>query len=117
VALKAAEQLAAEQVEAEVVDLRTIRPLDEKTVIASVARTHRCVVAEEGWPFAGVGAQVVDTVQGEGFDELDAPIIRVTSADVPMPYNKFLERAAKVDAAKVVAAVNEVLYRNPQHGN
>jgi pyruvate dehydrogenase E1 component beta subunit len=111
VALKAAEQLAAEQIEAEVVDLRTIRPLDEQTIIESVTRTHRCVVAEEGWPFAGVGAQVVDTIQREAFDELDAPIVRVTSADVPMPYNKHLERAAKVDAAKVVAAVNEVLYR------
>ncbi len=92
-------------------DLRTIRPLDEEAVIASVAKTHRCVVAEEGWPFAGVGAQVVDTIQREAFDELDAPIIRVTSADVPMPYNKHLERAAKVDPAKIVAAVNEVLYR------
>ena len=112
VALKAAEQLAAEQVDAEVVDLRTIRPLDEEAVIASVAKTHRCVVAEEGWPFAGVGAQVVDTIQREAFDELDAPIIRVTGADVPMPYNKQLERAAKVDPAKVVAAVNEVAVRD-----
>ncbi len=111
VALKAAEQLAADQVDAEVLDLRTIRPLDEEAVIASVARTHRCVVAEEGWAFAGVGAQVVDTIQREAFDELDAPIIRVTAADVPMPYNKHLERAAKVDPARIVAAVNEVLYR------
>ena len=111
VALKAAEELAAAQVEAEVLDLRTIRPLDEEAVIASVTRTHRCVVAEEGWPFAGVGAQVVDTIQREAFDELDAPVIRVTGADVPMPYNKHLERAAKVDAARIVAAVNQVLYR------
>ena len=79
---------------------------------ASVARTHRCVVAEEGWPFAGVGAQVVDTIQREAFDELDAPILRVTGADVPMPYNKHLEKAAKVDPAKVVAAVHSVLYRD-----
>jgi pyruvate dehydrogenase E1 component beta subunit len=112
-ALKAAEQLAGEGVEAEVVDLRTIRPLDTETVLESVARTHRCVVAEEGWPFAGVGAQVVDTVQREVFDELDAPVLRVTGADVPMPYNKHLERAAKVDAGKIVAAVNQVLYREP----
>jgi pyruvate dehydrogenase E1 component beta subunit len=69
------------------------------------------VVAEEGWPFAGIGAQVVDTIQHEVFDELDAPVLRVTGADVPMPYNKHLERAAKVDAGKIVAAVNEVLYR------
>jgi pyruvate dehydrogenase E1 component beta subunit len=111
-ALKAAEQLAADGVEAEIVDLRTIRPLDTETVLGSVARTHRCVVAEEGWPFAGVGAQVVDTVQREVFDELDAPVLRVTGADVPMPYNKHLERAAKVDPAKIAAAVNQVLYRD-----
>ncbi len=111
IALKAAEQLAGEGVNAEVVDLRTIRPMDTETVLASVARTHRCVVVEEGWPFAGVGAQVVDTVQREIFDELDAPVLRVTGADVPMPYNKALERAAKADPAKVIAAVNKVLYR------
>jgi pyruvate dehydrogenase E1 component beta subunit len=111
VALKAAEQLASEGVDAEVIDLRTIRPLDTETILASVTKTHRLVVAEEGWPFAGVGAQVVDSIQREAFDELDAPILRVTGADVPMPYNKQLEKAAKVDPAKVVAAVNEVLYR------
>jgi pyruvate dehydrogenase E1 component beta subunit len=111
VALKAAEQLAGEGVEAEVVDLRTIRPLDSATVLSSVGRTHRCVVAEEGWPFAGVGAQVVDVIQRDAFDELDAPVLRVTGADVPMPYNKHLERAAKVDAGKVVEAVGKVLYR------
>jgi pyruvate dehydrogenase E1 component beta subunit len=93
------------------VDLRTIRPLDAETVLSSVARTHRCVVAEEGWPFAGVGAQVVDVIQRDAFDELDAPVLRVTGADVPMPYNKHLERAAKVDAGKVVEAVGHVLYR------
>jgi pyruvate dehydrogenase E1 component beta subunit len=111
VSLKAAEQLAAEGVEAEVVDLRTIRPLDTATVLASVGRTHRCVVAEEGWPFAGVGAQVVDTIQREAFDALDAPVLRVTGADVPMPYNRHLEKAAKVDAGKIVDAVGRVLYR------
>jgi pyruvate dehydrogenase E1 component beta subunit len=112
VALKAAEQLAAEEVEAEVLDLRTIRPLDTETLLRSVAKTHRCVVAEEGWPFAGVGAEVVDTVQREAFDELDAPVLRVTGADVPMPYNKHLEKAAKVDPAKIVAAAHSVLYRD-----
>ncbi|HEY9443381.1 MAG TPA: pyruvate dehydrogenase complex E1 component subunit beta [Gemmatimonadales bacterium] len=110
VALKAAEQLAGEGIEAEVVDLRTIRPLDTETILASVTKTNRCVVAEEGWSFAGVGAQVVDTIQREAFDALDAPILRVTGADVPMPYNKVLERAAKVDPAKVAAAVKQVLY-------
>ncbi|HKP49627.1 MAG TPA: pyruvate dehydrogenase complex E1 component subunit beta [Gemmatimonadales bacterium] len=111
VTLKAAEQLAADGINAEVIDLRTIRPLDRESVLSSVAKTHRCVVVEEGWPFAGVGAQVVDTIQRDAFDELDAPILRVTGADVPMPYNKQLERAAKADPAKVVAAVNQVLYR------
>jgi pyruvate dehydrogenase E1 component beta subunit len=111
VALKAAEQLAKDGVNAEVLDLRTIRPLDTDAVLNSVAKTHRCVVVEEGWPFAGVGAQVVDTIQREAFDELDAPIIRVTGADVPMPYNKQLEKAAKADPGKVVSAVNQVLYR------
>jgi len=110
VALRAAEQLAEEQIAAEVVDLRTVRPLDEAAILASVAKTNRCVVLEEGWPYAGIGAQVVDVVQREAFDALDAPVLRVTGADVPMPYNKYLERAAKVDAAKAVAAVKKVLY-------
>ncbi len=111
VALKAAEQLAADGVEAEVVDLRTIRPLDEHAILESVAKTNRCVVVEEGWPFAGVGAQVVDLIQREAFDALDAPVLRVTGADVPMPYNRHLERAAKADPAKVIDAAKRVLYR------
>jgi len=110
VAQKAAEQLATENVQAEIVDLRTIRPLDTETILASVAKTNRAVVLEEGWPFAGVGAQVVDVIQREAFDLLDAPVLRVTGADVPMPYNKLLERAAKVDPAKAVAAAKRVLY-------
>ena len=110
VALKAAEQLATENISAEVLDLRTIRPLDTEAILTSVVKTHRVVVAEEGWNFAGVGAQVVDLIQQEAFDELDAPVLRVTGADVPMPYNKFLERAAKADAPKVIEAVKKVLY-------
>jgi pyruvate dehydrogenase E1 component beta subunit len=110
VALKAATELADQGVNAEVVDLRTIRPLDEETLLASVAKTHRCVVVEEGWPQFGVGAQIVDTIQREIFDELDAPVLRVTGADVPMPYNKVLEKMAKADPAKTVAAVRKVLY-------
>jgi pyruvate dehydrogenase E1 component beta subunit len=110
VAQKAADQLAAEHIQAEIVDLRTIRPLDTETVLASVAKTNRAVVLEEGWPFAGVGAQVVDLIQREAFDLLDAPVIRVTGADVPMPYNRHLERAAKVDPASAVAAAKRVLY-------
>jgi pyruvate dehydrogenase E1 component beta subunit len=109
-ALKAADELAGEGIAAEVVDLRTVRPLDREAVLTSVAKTNRCVVAEEGWPFAGVGAQVVDLIQREAFDALDAPILRVTGADVPMPYNRQLEKAAKVDAAKIVAAAKKVLY-------
>jgi len=110
VALKAAEQLAAENVAAEVVDLRTIRPLDTATILGSVTKTNRCVVVEEGWPFAGVGAQIVDVIQREAFDALDAPVLRVSNADVPMPYNKHLEKAAKPDAGKVVEAAKRVLY-------
>jgi pyruvate dehydrogenase E1 component beta subunit len=109
-ALKAAEELAGEDIAAEVVDLRTVRPLDREAILTSVAKTNRCVIAEEGWPFAGVGAQVVDLIQREAFDALDAPILRVTGADVPMPYNRQLEKAAKVDAAKIVTAAKKVLY-------
>jgi pyruvate dehydrogenase E1 component beta subunit len=110
VALRAAEQLASENIAAEVLDLRSIRPLDRDAVLESVGKTNRCVVVEEGWPFAGVGAQVVDLIQRDAFDSLDAPVLRVTNADVPMPYNKQLEKAAKPDPAKVVAAAKRVLY-------
>src|ERR1041384_4499779 len=110
-ALKAADHLAGENgVSAEVVDLRTLRPLDEATILASVAKTNRCVVGEEGWPAAGIGAQVVDVIQREALDQLDAPVLRVTQADVPMPYNKHLERAAKPSVEKIVAAAHRVLY-------
>jgi pyruvate dehydrogenase E1 component beta subunit len=110
-ALKAAELLAGEHgVSAEVVDLRSLRPLDEATIVASVSKTSRCVVAEEGWPHCGIGAQVVDVIQREAFDRLDAPVLRVTQADVPMPYNKHLERAAKPTAEKIHDAARRVLY-------
>ena len=111
VALKAAERLAAEHdVQAEVVDLRTIRPLDLATLTESLRKTNRVVVVEEGWPFCGIGAQVVDDLQREAFDHLDAPILRVTQADVPMPYNKRLERAAKPSPDRVIDAVRRVAY-------
>src|SRR5438132_534336 len=111
VALKAAEQLAErEGASAEVLDLRSLRPLDEEAIVGSVAHTNRAVVIEEGWPHAGVGAQVVDIIQREAFDQLDAPVLRVTQADVPMPYNKQLERLAKPSADRVVAAARRVLY-------
>lgn len=108
--LKAAELLEAVGVSAEVVDLRTIRPLDLEAILTSVSKTHRAVMAEEGWNFAGAGAQVVDEIQRNIFDELDAPVLRVTGADVPMPYNKHLEKAAKVSPEKIVAAAKRVLY-------
>ncbi|HKR55260.1 MAG TPA: pyruvate dehydrogenase complex E1 component subunit beta [Gemmatimonadales bacterium] len=110
VALKAADQLQEAGISAEVVDLRSIRPLDEAAIIASVTKTNRCVVVEEGWHHMGVGAQVVDIIQRDAFDHLDAPVLRVTQADVPMPYNKVLERAAKSSPEKVVAAARRVLY-------
>ena len=108
--LKATELLETEGVSAEVVDLRTIRPLDLEAILTSVSKTHRAVMAEEGWNFAGAGAQVVDEIQRNIFDELDAPVLRVTGADVPMPYNKHLEKAAKVSPEKIVAAAKRVLY-------
>jgi pyruvate dehydrogenase E1 component beta subunit len=110
VALKAAELLAGQQVSAEVLDLRSLRPLDEESLLGSVAKTHRAVVVEEGWPNAGIGAQVVDVIQRDAFDALDAPVLRVTQADVPMPYNKHLERAAKPSPERVVAAARQTLY-------
>lgn len=110
VAMKAAEQLAGQNVSAEVLDLRSLRPMDEPAILASVAKTHRAVVVEEGWPHCGVGAQVVDIIQREAFDQLDAPVLRVTQTDVPMPYNKQLERLAKPSPEKVVAAARRVLY-------
>jgi pyruvate/2-oxoglutarate/acetoin dehydrogenase E1 component len=111
VAMRAADQLQRhDDLEAEVVDLRTLRPLDVDTLVASVRKTNRCVVVEEGWPFCGIGAQVVDDLQREAFDYLDAPVLRVTQADVPMPYNKHLERAAKPSPEQVIAAVRKVTY-------
>jgi len=111
VALKAAETLDQElKVSADVLDLRTIRPMDVDAILASVRKTNRCVVVEEGWPFCGVGAQVVHEIQHAAFDDLDAPVERVTGADVPMPYNKHLERAAKPSPELVIEAVKRVAY-------
>ena len=110
VALKVADEMAKDGIHVEVIDPRTIRPLDVPTIAASVRKTSRCVILEEGWPFAGIGAQVAYDVQKEAFDFLDAPVLRVSGADVPMPYNKQLEKLAKPDVAKVVAACRQVLY-------
>jgi pyruvate dehydrogenase E1 component beta subunit len=111
VALQAAKTLEKEGVQAEVVDLRSLRPLDLETILTSIVKTNRTVYLEEGWAFAGIGATIVATVQEEAFDFLDAPILRVHQADVPMPYAKTLEKLAKPSAERVVAACNRVLYR------
>jgi pyruvate dehydrogenase E1 component beta subunit len=111
VALKAAEQLAGEDVSAEVLDLRTIRPLDTEAILATVAKTNRVVLLEEGWPLGGITATVAALIQEEAFDHLDAPVLRVTQADVPMPYAKQTEKAVKPSAEMVVEKVNRVLYR------
>jgi len=110
VALQAARTLAREEIEADVLDLRSLRPLDVDAILESVARTNRVVYLEEGWPFAGVGAQIVSLIQREAFDDLDAPVERVTQADVPMPYAKNLEQLAKPGVGAVVEACRKVLY-------
>jgi pyruvate dehydrogenase E1 component beta subunit len=110
IAMKAAEELEKQGINVEVVDLRTVRPMDVQAIANSVKKTNRAVVLEEGWEICGIGAQVVDFIQRECFDFLDAPVIRVHQADTPMPYAKNLERLAKPDAAKTIAAVRKVLY-------
>lgn len=111
VALEAAEQLAGEGIEAEVVDLRTLRPLDRGTVLQSLKKTNRIVVVEEGWPTCSIASEIAAFVMEEGFDDLDAPVLRVTNEDVPLPYAANLEKAALVDANRVVEAVKKVCYR------
>jgi pyruvate dehydrogenase E1 component beta subunit len=111
VALQAAGMLEKEGVQAEVLDLRSVRPLDVEAILATVQKTNRAVYLEEGWPFGGVGAQVVSIIQEEAFDHLDAPVLRVTQADIPMPYNKKLEAVTKPSAKRVVEACQKVLYR------
>ena len=108
--MKAAEQLAKEGIECEVVDPRTLRPLDHETIVKSVQKTNRCVVAHEHWPYAGPGSEIVDRVQREAFDYLDAPVWRVSNKDVPMPYALNLEEQVLVSAADVVDAVKRVMY-------
>ena len=110
IAIQVADALAKEGIRIDVIDLRTVRPMDVDAIAESVKKTNRAVVVEEGWEVCGVGAQVVDYIQRECFDLLDAPVLRVHQADVPMPYAKNLERAAKPDAQKVTAAVKKVLY-------
>ncbi len=110
VALQAAEKLAKESIEADVLDLRSLRPLDVDAILATVAKTNRAIYLEEGWPYLGVGAQIVSIIMEEAFDDLDAPVLRVTQADIPLPYNKKLEAWAQPGAARVVEACKKVLY-------
>jgi pyruvate dehydrogenase E1 component beta subunit len=110
VCLAAAAELAKEGIECEIVDPRTLRPLDDALILDSVQRTSRCVVVEEGWPVAGFGAEIAYRVQKDAFDYLDAPVERVTAIDVPMPYAKNLEHDVLPTPARVVAAVKKVLY-------
>jgi pyruvate dehydrogenase E1 component beta subunit len=110
-ALKAAEELAKEGIEAEVIDLRTLRPMDTDTIIASVKKTGRCVTVEEGWPQAGIGAEIAARVVEHAFDYLDAPVTRVSGKDVPMPYAANLEKLALPTVAEVVEAAKAVCYR------
>jgi pyruvate dehydrogenase E1 component beta subunit len=111
VALAAAEALAGEGISAEVIDLRTIRPLDIETILASVKKTNRIVSVEEGWPFAGIGSEIAAQVMEQAFDWLDAPVARVCGKDVPLPYAANLERLALPQIADVVAAAKAVTYR------
>ncbi len=110
-ALEAAEKLAGEGIDAEVIDLRTIRPLDKATVLASLAKTNRLVFAEEGWPTCSVGSEILAICMEEGFDDLDAPIMRVTNEDVPMPYAANLEKLALVNAEKIAVACRATMGR------
>jgi len=111
-ALEAAEVLSAEGIEAEVIDLRTIRPLDTETIVNSVKKTNRVVSVEEGWPFAGIGAEISATIMEQAFDWLDAPVGRVTAVDVPLPYAANLEALALPKADNIVTAAKAVCYRN-----
>jgi len=111
-ALEAAEMLSAEGIEAEVIDLRTIRPLDTHTIVESVKRTNRIVSVEEGWPYAGIGAEIGMRMMEEAFDYLDAPVLRVTGEDVPMPYAANLEALALPQADSIAAAAKRVCYKD-----
>ncbi len=111
VALEAAETLAGEGIDCEIVDLRTLRPLDTATVLESLKKTNRIVVVEEGWPTCSIASEIAAVVMEQGFDDLDAPVLRVTDEDVPLPYAANLEKLALITASKVVAAVKKVTYR------
>jgi pyruvate dehydrogenase E1 component beta subunit len=109
--MKAAEELAGQGIDAEVIDLRTIRPLDLDTLLASIKKTHRAVIVEENWPYCGVGAGISDRIYRAIFDELDAPIGRVFAKDAPVPYNKAMEASMLPSVERIVAAVKDVAYK------
>jgi pyruvate dehydrogenase E1 component beta subunit len=111
VALEAAQELMAQGINAEVIDLRTLRPLDKATVLESLKRTNRMVVVEEGWPVCSISSEIISIAMTEGFDDLDAPVMRVTDVDVPLPYAANLEKLALIKASQVVEAVKAVTYR------
>jgi pyruvate dehydrogenase E1 component beta subunit len=110
-ALEAAEKLAEEGISAEVLDLRTIRPMDTDAIIRSVMKTNRCVTVEEGWPQGSVGSYISSVLMQQAFDYLDAPVINCTGKDVPMPYAANLEKHALITTAEVIDAVKSVTYR------
>jgi len=110
-ALKAAAELEQEGIDAEVIDLRTIRPMDSAVIVESVKKTGRCVTVEEGWPQSGVGAEISARLMEQAFDYLDAPVMRITGKDIPMPYAANLEKLALPNVGEVVAAVKSVCYR------
>ena len=110
-ALEAAETLAGEGIEAEVIDLRTLRPLDTETILESLAKTNRLVVAEEGWPTCSIASEVIAVCMEQGFDHLDAPVLRVCNEDVPLPYAANLESMALIDAGRIAEAVRKVCYK------
>jgi pyruvate dehydrogenase E1 component beta subunit len=110
-ALEAADALAGEGIEAEVIDLRTLRPLDTATVLASLRKTNRLVVVEEGWPTCSIATEIAMVAMEHGFDDLDAPVVRVCNEDVPLPYAHNLEKAALVDTSRVIAAVKAITNR------
>ncbi|MGD9473164.1 MAG: pyruvate dehydrogenase complex E1 component subunit beta [Novosphingobium sp.] len=110
-ALEAAETLAGEGIDAEVLDLRTLRPLDRAAVLESLARTNRLIVAEEGWPQCSIASEVIAICMEDGFDLLDAPVLRVCDADVPLPYAANLEKLALLNPARIAEAARKVCYR------
>ena len=109
--MQAAEQLMHDGINAEVIDLRTLRPLDKQTVLTSLAKTNRLVVVEEGWPTCSIASEIMAICMEEGFDDLDAPVLRVTNVDVPLPYAANLEKLALIKVDEVVTAAKAVSYR------